>query len=230
VRALVDGTVERVLVREGSRVARGQPLAALRATALATDREAAAATLASADRLAALARSRGDAAEERLQRIRSESLRRELALLDEELGLTTLRAPVAGVVLTPRLEERVGTSLAECDLLLSIGRTDTLELEMGVDQRDVLRVRAGQPVRLRVDALPQRTFEGAVTSIAQMPVTGEDGVVRYAVRAAIPNPDGLLKPEMAAHARVLTDPASTATRLLRGPVRWVRLAWWRLWS
>jgi GAF domain-containing protein/multidrug resistance efflux pump len=230
VRALVDGTVERVLVREGSRVARGQPLAALRATALATDREAAAATLASADRLAALARSRGDAAEERLQRIRSESLRRELALLDEELGLTTLRAPVAGVVLTPRLEERVGTSLAEGDLLLSIGRTDTLELELGVDQRDVLRVRAGQPVRLRVDALPQRTFEGAVTSIAQLPVTGEDGVVRYAVRAAIPNPDGLLKPEMAAHARVLTDPASTATRLLRGPVRWVRLAWWRLWS
>ena len=230
VRALVDGTVERVLVREGSRVERGQPLAALRATALATNREAAAAGLAAADRLAALARSRGDAAEERLQRIRTESLRRELALLDEELGLTTLRAPAAGVVLTPRLEERVGTSLAEGDLLLAIGRTDTLELELGVDQRDILRVRPGQPIRLRVDALPQRTFEGTVTSVAQLPGTGEDGVVRYPVRGAIPNPDGLLKPEMAAHARVLTDPASTATRLLRGPVRWARLAWWRLWS
>jgi multidrug efflux pump subunit AcrA (membrane-fusion protein) len=230
VRALVDGTVERMLVREGNRVERGQPLATLRATALATDREAAGAALGAADRLAALARSRGDAAEERLQRIRSESLRRELALLDEELGLTSLRAPAAGVVLTPRLEERIGTSLAEGDLVLTIGRTDTLELELGVDQRDVLRIRAGQPVRLRVDALPQRTFEGRVTSIAQLPLVGEDGVVRYPVRAGIPNPDGLLKSEMAAHARVLTDPASTATRLFRGPVRWVRLAWWRLWS
>ena len=230
VRALVDGTVERVMVREGSRVARGQPLATLRATALATDREAAAASLATAERLAALAQSRNDPAEERMQRIRAESLRRELALLDEELGLTVLRAPAAGVVLTPRLEERPGTSLAEGDLLLTLGRIDTLELELGVRQRDILRVQPGQPVRLRVDALPQRTFEGSVTSVAQLPVTGEDGAVLFPVRAKIPNPDGLLKPEMAAHARVLTEPASAATRVLRDPVRWVRLAWWRFWS
>ncbi|HYC31245.1 MAG TPA: GAF domain-containing protein, partial [Gemmatimonadales bacterium] len=230
VRALVDGTVERVLVREGTRVARGQPLATLRATALATDREAAAASLATAERLAALARSRGDPAEERMQRIRAESLRRELALLEEELGLTLLRAPTAGVVLTPRLEERAGTSLAEGDLLLTLGRTDTLELELGVHQRDVLRVRPGQAVRLRVDALPQRTFEGTVTSVAELPTASEDGAVLFPVRARIPNPDGLLKPDMAAHARVLTEPASAATRVLRDPVRWLRLAWWRFWS
>jgi GAF domain-containing protein len=230
VRALVDGTVERVMVREGARVERGQPLATLRATALATDREAAAAALATAERLAALARSRGDAAEEGVQRVRSESLRRELALLDEELGLTVLRAPSAGIVLTPRLEERLGTSLAEGDLLLTVGRTDTLELELGVGQQDILRVRPGQPVRLRVDALPQRTFEGTVTSVAQLPGTTADSEVVFPVRAAIPNPAGLLKPEMAAHARVLTDPASAATRLLRDPARWLRLAWWRFWS
>jgi hypothetical protein len=50
------------------------------------------------------------------------------------------------------------------------------------------------------------------------------------VRAAVPNPDGLLKPDMTAYARVLTDPASTTTRLFRGPVRWARLTWWRIWS
>ena len=52
----------------------------------------------------------------------------------------------------------------------------------------------------------------------------------HSPRAAIANPEGLLRPEMAAHARVLTDPASAATRLFREPVRWMRLAWWRLWS
>ena len=230
VRAMIDGTIERVLVREGARVERGQPLAVLRAVALATDREAARAELATSERLAALARSRGDAAEERLQRIRTESLRREVELLEEELGLTTLRAPLAGVVLTPRLDERVGTSLAEGDLLLTLGRTDSLELELGVDQRDILRVRPGQGVRLRIDALPQRTFSGTVTSVAQLPIAGADGEVRFPVRALVPNEEGLLKPDMIAHARVLTDPASAATRLLRGPVRWVRLQWWRFWS
>jgi hypothetical protein len=57
-----------------------------------------------------------------------------------------------------------------------------------------------------------------------------DGEVWYPVRAAIPNEDGLLKPEMAAHARVLTAPASMIERVLRGPARWARLFWWRLWA
>jgi multidrug resistance efflux pump/putative methionine-R-sulfoxide reductase with GAF domain len=227
VHVLVDGTIERIGVREGARVQRGDLLAVIRATPLAAERQAKDADAATADRLAALAASRGDPAEERLQRIRAEALRRELALLDEELGLTTVRAPAAGTVLTPRVEERVGTSLAEGDELLVLGRTDTLELEFGVDQRDVLRIHVGQEVRLRVDALPSRTFTGRVSSIAQLP-RDEDGRVRFPVRAAVPNQEGLLKAEMAAHARVLTEPASLVERTLRGPVRWARLVWWRL--
>ena len=229
VRVLVDGTIERIAVREGGRVQRGDLLAVLRATPLAAEREATAGDAATADRLASLAASRGDAAEERLHRIRSDALRRTLALLDEELALTTVRAPAAGMVLTPRMEERTGTSLAEGDQLLVLGRTDTLELEFGVAQEDILRVRSGQEVRLRVDALPSRTFDGRVISIGELPSV-QDGQVRYPVRAAIANPDGLLKPDMAAHARVLTDAASTVTRALRGPTRWVRLMWWRIWS
>jgi GAF domain-containing protein len=229
VRVLVDGTVERLAVREGSRVRQGDLLAVLRATPLAAEREGTAADAATADRLASLAASRGDAAEERMHRIRAEALRRELALLEQELELTSVRAPGAGTVLTPRLEERVGASLAEGDQLLVIGRADTLDLEFGVAQQDVLRVRVGQQVRLRVDALPSRTFEGRVTSIASLPYE-RDGTVRYPVRAAVANPDGLLRPEMAAHARVLTDPASALTRAVRAPARWLRLVWWRIWS
>jgi hypothetical protein len=50
------------------------------------------------------------------------------------------------------------------------------------------------------------------------------------VRALVANPDGALRPSMAAYVRVLTDPASAATRLFRGPLRWMRLFWWRIWS
>ncbi|HEY9505938.1 MAG TPA: GAF domain-containing protein, partial [Gemmatimonadales bacterium] len=55
VRVMVDGTVERVAVREGSRVRQGDVLAVLRATALAADRQGIAADAVTADRLAALA-------------------------------------------------------------------------------------------------------------------------------------------------------------------------------
>ena len=133
------------------------------------------------------------------------------------------------MVLTPRVQELVGRSLEEGDLLLTLGRTDSLELEFGVAQRDIGRVRPGQEVRLRVDAMPQRTFVGRVRSVAPTPADSADDV-QYPVRAIVANPDGVLKPSMAAYARVLTDPASAATRLVRGPARWVRLLWWRIWS
>jgi len=63
--------------------------------------------------------------------------------------------------------------------------------------------------------------------VSELPVR-DSSEVDFAVRAAIPNPDGLLKPGMPAHAVVLTAPTSAAVRLFRGPVRWLRLAWWRL--
>jgi GAF domain-containing protein/multidrug resistance efflux pump len=229
VRAFVPGVVERMLVEEGAPVQRGTPLATLRSTSLSSDRASTAAAASAADRSASLAASRGDAAEERLQRIRGDALRQELALLDEQLGYTTIRAPVAGVVLTPHVNERVGASLDEGDHLLTLGRTDTLELEFGVDQRDVGRVQPGQAVHLRVDALPQRTFVGRVTSIGQLPADSGTGV-QYPVRATVANPNGVLKPQMAAYARVLTAPNSALDRLLRAPARWARLLWWKIWG
>ena len=229
VRVFVPGVVERMLVKEGSVVSQGAPLATLRSTSLVSDRAAIAGAVAAAERQAGVAASNGDAAGERLHRIRGESLRQELDLLDEQVALTTVRAPTAGVVLTPHLRESVGASLEEGDLLVTLGRTDTLELEFGVDQRDVSRVLPGQEVRLRVDALPQHTFAGVVTSVGQLPVdTGK--VVRYPVRASVTNPDGVLRPQMKAYARVLTADMSSVTRLLRGPLRWSRLLWWRVWS
>jgi GAF domain-containing protein/multidrug resistance efflux pump len=229
VRALVPGIVERVSVKEGSRVPQGAALATLRSTSLTSDRAAVAADIASAERQAAQAASRGDASEERLQRIRAGALRQELALLEEEIARTIIRAPVPGMVLTPHLHERIGASLEEGDLLLTLGRTDSLELEFGVDQRDVSRIRPGQEVRLRVDALPQRTFAGSVVSVGQLPLDS-GATVRYPVRAAVENPDGVLKPQMSAYARVLTEPASAITQVFRAPVRWIRLLWWRLWA
>jgi multidrug efflux pump subunit AcrA (membrane-fusion protein) len=154
-------------------------------------------------------------------------LRQELALLDEEVGYTTIRAPVSGIVLTAHPGERIGASLDEGDLLLTVGRVDTLELEFGVDQRDIGRVKPGQSVHLRVDALPQHTFVGSVTSIGELP--GDSGrTVHYPVRAAVENLDGILKPRMAAYARVLTPSASAVDRLMRAPLRWVRLLWWKI--
>lgn len=229
VRPTLAGVIDRVFVREGMTVDRGAPIAHLRDDGLRAERDAAAAATAAADRAAAIAASRGDAAEERLQRLRTDVLRRQADLLDEQIRSSVIRSPVRGVVLSPRPEERVGSRAEAGDLLAVVGRTDSLELEFGVDQRDVTRVHIGDEVRLRVAALPQHTFSGRVVSIAPLSSSASNDV-SFPVRAIVANPDGLLRPGMAAFARVLTEPASVIWRLGRDPVRAVRLWWWRFWS
>jgi len=229
VRPTISGVIDRVFVREGSVVERGAPIAHLRDDELRAQRDAATAEVSAADRAAAMAASRGDAAEERLQRLRADVLRRDVSLLDEQINSAVVRSPVSGVVLTPRPEERVGTRADAGDLLAIVGRTDSLELEFGVEQREITRVRLGSEVRLRVDALPQRTFSGRVVSIGALPAT-DSANVTFPVRAMVGNNGGLLRPGMAAYARVLTAPTSVLGRVTRGPVRAMRLLWWRMWS
>jgi hypothetical protein len=229
VRPTLPGVIDRVFVREGATVERGAPVMHLRDDELRAQRDAAVAAVAAAERSATIAAARGDAAEERLQRLRSDVLRREVELLDEQIQAMLVRSPVRGVMLTARPEERVGTHADAGDLLAVIGRTDSLELEFNIGQRDVTRIRPNDEVRLRVAALPQQTFSGRVTSIAGMGST-VDGATVFPVRAVVANEVGLLRPGMPAYARVLTEPASLVWRLARGPVRAMRLLWWRMWS
>ena len=231
VRPTVSGVIDRVFVREGVAVDRGAPIMHVRDDELRAQRDAAAAEVAAADRAAAIAASRGDAAEERLQRLRGDVLRRDVELLDQQIRSAIVRSPVAGVVLTPRPEERVGARVDAGDLLAVVGRTDSLELELGVEQVDITRVHVGDELRLRVDALPQRTFSGRVVSVGALPSgAGDSSSVNFPVRAMIANEAGLLRPGMAAYARVLTAPASVLGRMTRAPIRGIRLLWWRMWS
>lgn len=228
VRPALSGIVDRVFVREGGPVARGDPIAHLRDEELRAQHAAAVAGVAAAEREAAMAASRGDAAEERLQRLRVEVFRREAEILDEQVRSALVRSPVGGMVLTARPEDRVGTHIEAGGLLAIVGRTDSLELELGVEQKDVTRVRVGDEVRVRVTALPQRTFSGRVVSIGALSAERAGGVW-FPVRAVIANPDTLLRPGMAAYARVLTARASLFGRLGRSPARAFRLFWWRIW-
>ena len=229
VRPTIPGVIDRVFVREGTEVARGAPIAHLRDDELRAAHDAAVASVASAERSADIAAARGDAAAERVQRLRVAALQRDVDILAEQLESTIVRAPVSGVVLTPRPEEKVGAYAEQGDVIAVVGRTDSLELDFGVDQRDVALVRTGDEVRLRVTALPQHTFSGRVTAVAPVS-TSSEGTVLFPVRAVFANSEGLLKPGMGAYARVLTEPASVVGRVLRDPIRAARLLWWRMWA
>jgi GAF domain-containing protein/multidrug resistance efflux pump len=229
VRSLVPGVIERVLVREGDRVVQGAPVAKLRNNTLEATRASRFAEAMTAERTAALAASQGDAAEERQQRARLTNLQSEIALLDRDIEALTVRAPTEGTVLTPRTEERTGLRLEAGEPVMTVGRTDSVTLEFTVDQRELNYLVVGQTVRLRLDALPDRTFEGRLIFLGELPSeSNRSDETQFPARAVIVNSDGALRTGMSAQARVLTEPMSILGRLTRGPIRWIRLAWWRL--
>lgn len=232
VRSLVDGQIEQVLVQSGQYVAQGEAVLRLRALDRENAREAVRSEVAAAEREAALAASRGNAVAERVARLRAANARERLTQLDAEVRATVLRAPTAGVVLTERLDELLETRAMAGAPLLTIGRIDSLEVTFTVAQREVARVRAGQVVRLRSEALPQQTFEGRVLTVSPLPALLTDTLsaveANFPVRALVANTGAQLRPGMTPYVRVLTDRASVAERLLRRPWRALRLLVWRL--
>ncbi|AMW05291.1 efflux RND transporter periplasmic adaptor subunit [Gemmatimonas phototrophica] len=232
VRAMLDGQIEQVLVRSGQQVAQGEPLFRLRSLDRAGARDAVLADVEAAEREAALAASLGDAVNERLARLRAQSARQRAEQLTAEVRATVIRAPTAGVVLTERLDELLETRALAGAPLLTLGRVDSLEVTFTVPQREVTRLAAEQRIRLRTEAVPQRTFEGRVISIAPLPTLLADTVTAasatFPVRALVANDDALLRPGMTPYVRVLTDRASLAERLLRRPWRAARLLFWKL--
>lgn len=227
VRATVAGLIANVDVSEGEQVSRGAVLASLRDDDLRMKAQATEAELATAQRRAAAARARGDETAARIAGTDVESLGRRLALLNDELARTQIRAPTSGTVLTLRPYEKLGKWLQPGDTFVVLGRTDRLELEARVAQRDIERVRVGQRVRLKVAARPDYTFEGTVTQIAPEADPAPSGESTVVVRAAVDNSRGLLRPGMEARAKIIGSLRPIGYLLVRPFVRWFQLRLWR---
>jgi HlyD family secretion protein len=132
-----------------------------------------------------------------------------LKQLEEQLGYTTIAAPMDGVVLSRDVE--IGDAVSS---ILVLGSTATLVMTLGdttevyvkgkVDEADIAHVYLGQPARIKVESFRDRYFQGKVTKISPMGVE-KDNVTTFEVRVSINNPGGELKAQMTANAEILLD-------------------------
>jgi RND family efflux transporter MFP subunit len=129
-------------------------------------------------------------------------IRQREAALDlgrKRLGDTTVPAPISGLV--ARRHVSLGEFVKDNTPLFTLVATDPLKYTGTVAERFAPDIRAGQEVRLAVDAFADRAFAGQVTRIA--PVV--DVATRtLALEARVPNGGGLLRPGFFARGVVLT--------------------------
>ncbi len=92
--------------------------------------------------------------------------RADLALAEEALEKTRIRAPFDGTVLN--VLARVGETAAAGPQspLMVFGDISKMRVRAEVEERDVAKVRVGQRAVVRADAFPNEEFEGVVTEIS----------------------------------------------------------------
>ena len=123
-----------------------------------------------------------DISVEELQRLQQEGKPRQFL---------TLRSRVSGVVLEkPSIE---GKRFMAGDALYQIADLSTIWLLADVFEQDLNLIHPGQTVKIKVDAYPDKAFEGKITFIYPT-VTPETRTAK--VRVELPNPSGALKPSM----------------------------------
>lgn len=150
-----------------------------------------------------------DTAKLRQARAQVQQSQASLKQLEEQLGYTTIVAPMDGVILSRDVE--IGDAVSS---ILVLGSTATLVMTEGdtkevyvqgkVDEADIAHVYMNQPARIKVESFRDRLFNGKVTKIAPMGVE-KDNVTTFEVRVSINNPGGELKANMTANAEILLD-------------------------
>jgi membrane fusion protein, multidrug efflux system len=109
------------------------------------------------------------------------------ALISQKL----VRAPFSGDLGVRKVE--VGQYLTAGTAIVSLTDLSELWANFTVTEKDSGNLKVGQPVRLKVDAYPGRTFDAKITTIEPQ-ISADTRNIR--VQATISNPEKILKPGM----------------------------------
>lgn len=234
VSAAIPGVVKRVFVHEGDRVMAGQILAQLDASDYRTRLAAAEANLGLARRDLGDAEFRNNMAVASQARLRAQMYQAETALYQEKVEQSQFRAPITGVVVTPKIEEKVGQLLQPGDRFCELMSRDEIAAEIDVPESDIALVRPGAHAALKLNAFSTYTYGGQVQRISPQSTSAE-GEQFFVVRALLPNPashrarDGMVGQAKITAAGGWFDSGwyPVGYVLFRSPGRWL---WQKAWQ
>jgi HlyD family secretion protein len=145
---------------------------------------------------------------------------RQAALSEARLELerTLIKAPFDGMVLERNATPGQLVGNGGQPLFTIASDLHSLRLHASVDESDIGRLAAGQPVTFGVDAYPNQGFQGKVEVIKKAPQTVQN-VVTYDVVVAADNPDLRLLPGMTANAKIVVAEEDDALRVPSAALR-----------
>lgn len=225
VRAVVPGVVTDVYTEEGKSVTAGAPLIRLRNLPLESRlAHSKAELLTVSHRANSLALHFGDFGPALKEKEKQAQEERELS---SEASNLQLRSPIAGVVLTSRLADRLGAYAGEGQELVEVADLSMMRARIYVSEHDFYKVKTGARARLEVDGI-LRKWDTQTMAISPLPSQIAPGLTEhteykgllppnfYLADLMVANPAGDLKPGMVGTARIYGQRRSFAGLVWEG--------------
>jgi RND family efflux transporter MFP subunit len=221
-----EGVVDKVFVREGEYVSRGQVLAEMDAwdyrSALAEAQARYQATLLQMNRSLA----GNDGGEAGIQRVQADYWKAAVDRAKELLDRAQLRSPIDGVVSTPHVENLTGRRLQFGDSFAEVVDASSTVVDVAVDDADANLLRVGSKAVVKLNSYATRTFRGNVVVVS--PKGEQQGESRvFFARVLLPNPDGAIRTGMEGRGKVSVGWYPAGYVLFRRPALWL---YSRIWS
>ena len=135
---------------------------------------------------------------------------RDLASSGDARRALTFRSPVSGIVTEKKAVQ--GMRFMPGETLYQVADLSTVWVIADVFEQDIGLVKSGARARIKVNAYPDKTFDGAITYVYPM-LKAETRTIP--VRIELANPGTLLKPGMFAQVELA---AATSGKVLAVPV------------
>lgn len=142
---------------------------------------------------------------------------------ETNLGYTTIRSPVRGVIVDRRVNvgQTVVASLNAPSLFLIAKDLKRLQVWASVNEADIGQIKPGQEARFSVDAFPAEEFSGTVAKDQpRLNAAMNQNVVTYTVVVNTDNSSGRLLPYMTANIKFLAQQQSDALLVANAALRW----------
>ena len=219
IRAAVPGQVVEVMADEGSPISAGAPIILLRSLSLEQEKDQSLADLSVAEAHSRRAQLNyaglGLALNEKAADMqRYQSVARQVAELK-------ISSPIAGLVVTPRVRDLVGSFVQEGTELAEVDNTDFLRARIFVPEFQARRVVPGAAVSLKLESSFD-PIRGVVEFLAPASSTIAPGLLEeekykgiaapsyYVANVLVPNSSGTLRPGMSGDAKILVGTRSVA--------------------
>jgi HlyD family secretion protein len=134
-----------------------------------------------------------------------------LTLAENQLGYTTITAPIVGSILSKAVE--VGELVVPGSPIATMANLDEVKLYLYVGEKIVGKLKLGDNVKVTVDSFPGKVFMGKVSYISDKeeftpkPIQTQEERTTYVykVKVLVPNPTHDLKPGMPADGEFICN-------------------------